>query len=326
MKKKISIFLIILSVLFILSAPHVPECFALDEPDIISDSALLYCFDTDDYICEKNIDEQAFPYSTTKIMTVYLAATMLDPDEVVTISVHVENISRVRDYSVMGLIRGEEVTVRDLMYGTMMLSGNDSATALGEYISGDEKAFGELMTETAKKMGCNNTNFTNPSGIRDGHHYTTARDLFIIAQTAFENETVRTIAGTKTYKAAATNKHEARTFHNIYDLIYESAAHVICMKTGSWDIDSTAVFMFKQGEFTFLGTVMKSGEPDSLTDEHTLINYARKYANQGWLIPKYGITYKKAALTGCLAGAAIFVIVLCAVTRGKRRKKTGAAS
>ena len=71
MKKKISIFLIILSVLFILSAPHVPECFALDEPDIISDSALLYCFDTDDYICEKNIDEQAFPYSTTKIMTVY---------------------------------------------------------------------------------------------------------------------------------------------------------------------------------------------------------------------------------------------------------------
>ena len=103
MKKKISIFLIILSVLFILSAPHVPECFALDEPDIISDSALLYCFDTDDYICEKNIDEQAFPYSTTKIMTVYLAATMLDPDEVVTISVHVENISRVRDYSVMGL-------------------------------------------------------------------------------------------------------------------------------------------------------------------------------------------------------------------------------
>ena len=173
-------------------------------------SAILMTQDKGEVIFEKDPDEIRYPASTTKILTVLLGILMVDDlEQKVTVTESALNIPA--DSSTMHLQVDEEIRFIDVLYGTMMLSGNDGANVIAETVSGSVDRFVNLMNETAAAYGCTSTHFMNAHGYHDDNHYTTARDLAIITRKAMQNETFREIARAVTYAIPRTNKQRART-------------------------------------------------------------------------------------------------------------------
>ncbi|WGX76742.1 hypothetical protein QJS64_06690 [Paraclostridium bifermentans] len=114
----------------------------------------------------------------------------------------------------MYLVPGEQVTVRQLLEGLLLVSGNDAAVVLAQHISGSIPEFANLMNEEAKKIGAKNTHFHNPNGLPDPEHYTSAYDMALMAREAMNNEDFRNIVNKKTIKVPATNLSPERTLIN----------------------------------------------------------------------------------------------------------------
>ena len=184
----------------------------LEAEMLVARSAILIEATTGEVLFEKNADEIMFPASTTKIMTAYIALQMADfENDVVTISQ--EAIDAVPPtYSKVPLSAGEEVKIEDLVTAMMVMSGNEAANAIAEYISGSIPAFARLMNDTAQMLGCSSfTHFSNPSGAHEETHYATARDLAIITQVAMQDERFAKIVALPQYDMPDTNKRPART-------------------------------------------------------------------------------------------------------------------
>lgn len=197
-------------------SPGAPEYDAakpedLEESQLTGWSCLVMEESTGDIIFEKNIDMILYPASTTKIMTVLLGAELCDLDEMVVVSENAVNIPD-PDATMLGLDVGEEIRMEDLLYGTLLRSGNDGAVAIAEHVCGSEYEFVNLMNEKARELGMTNTHFMNPHGLHDPNHYTTARDMALLARYAMSNPVFRQIAGTKSYSIPETNTHRARSF------------------------------------------------------------------------------------------------------------------
>lgn len=186
--------------------PEKPEELSPDQ--LYAKAAILIEASTGEVIMEKNADQTMFPASTTKIMTTLLGIMMGDMNQTVTMTetamVYEEGVSSI-DLEV-----GETINFSDLLYATMVRSGNDGANLIAETIAGDNYRFAELMNNAAAMYGCTNTHFSNPSGLHDPNHYTTARDMAKIARAAMENDTFRQIAGTYTYTLPRSNLNRSR--------------------------------------------------------------------------------------------------------------------
>lgn len=159
--------------------------------------------------------------STTKIMTALLIAEQCNPDARVRIPTEAVGI----EGSSMYLEAGEILTVRDLLYGLMLHSGNDAAVALAIYCAGDAGSFVDRMNQRAEQLGLQQTEFANPNGLDNEHNRSTAEDLARLAACALENELFREVVSTKTY----TNGIRTMTNHNKLLWRYEGA---IGVKTG----------------------------------------------------------------------------------------------
>ncbi len=133
--------------------------------------------------------------STTKILTAVIIIEECNLAEEITIPQEAEGTEGSSVY----LKAGERYSVEDLLYGLMLQSGNDCAVTLALHHSGSTEAFAQRMNERARRMGAYNSHFVNPHGLPDREHYTTARDLALIAAYAMENETFRNIVSTKYY-------------------------------------------------------------------------------------------------------------------------------
>ena len=151
----------------------------------------------------KNIYEQLYPASTTKILTCYLALQYGNLDDVVTVSENAADMAS--DSSVCGLKAGDQITLRDLLYGMMMRSGNDAAIAIAEHISGDVATFAGLMNTTAAALGATSSNFVNPNGLPDENHYTSVYDLYLLFNAAIQNQTFLDIIEATAYTANYTD-------------------------------------------------------------------------------------------------------------------------
>ncbi len=177
-------------------------------PSISAKQAILVEGETGEVLYEKNADEKGYPASTTKIMT---ALVVLDLCRQYDISIK-EKVKIPKEAvgvegSSLYLKAGETKTIEELLYGVMLRSGNDGATALAAVMGGNTEHFVRLMNEKAEALGCTGTHFVNPSGLSDEEHYTTARDLSTIARCAMENKTFRKVVKTKTWKEY-TNKNK----------------------------------------------------------------------------------------------------------------------
>ncbi len=165
--------------------------------------------------------------STTKIMTAITALENGVLNSVATISPNAYGV----EGSSMYLGLGEKLTLEELLWGLMLVSGNDAATAVAEHISGSVDKFAALMNTTAEKIGVKNTNFTNPHGLTDENHYTTAQDLAKITSYALENPKFREIVSTRTKNIPWENHDYDRHLvnHNKLLSMYEGC---IGVKTG----------------------------------------------------------------------------------------------
>lgn len=171
---------------------------------------------TGEVVYAQNIYDKLYPASTTKILTAYLVLKYCDNlDDYVTVSEHA--VDQDADSSVCGLSAGDVITVRQLLYGLLLRSGNDAAVALAEYISGSDTAFAELMNEEALALGATQSHFVNPNGLPDDDHYTSVYDLYLITRAAVTEETFLEIIHTASYDAvyADSNGNEVeRTWTN----------------------------------------------------------------------------------------------------------------
>lgn len=150
------------------------------------------------------------PASTTKIMTCLVVLEQADLNEDVVVS---ENASLTEGSSAY-LRKGEHLTVKELLYCLMLASANDAATALAEHVAGSIEDFAAMMNEKARSLGMKNTHFTNPHGLDDEEHRTTAYDLAILACSALDNPDFAKIAATKYITVGKEESRRTLTNHN----------------------------------------------------------------------------------------------------------------
>lgn len=151
-----------------------------------------------------NVHERLYPASTTKILTALTALKSCSPDDVVTVGRNGAAASFAADASVCGLLEGDQLTMRALLYGLLLESGNDSAVVIAEYIGGSVESFATMMNAQAKELRAVNTNFTTPHGLHDENHYTTAYDLYLIFNECIKYEEFVNIISVSSYTADIT--------------------------------------------------------------------------------------------------------------------------
>ncbi len=196
---------------------------ATEPPAVVADSAILIDAATGEVLFDKQMDKQKFPASTTKIMTGLLALENLELDKKVAIDTEVAYTAGSRIF----LIEGEEVTVEQLLNAMLVESANDAAVALAKQVSGTVPDFAVLMNDRAKELGAKNTHFSNPNGMPDETHLTTAYDLAMIAREAMSNDMFRSIVTTYKYTLPATNKQPERYLYNGNRLLFDENTKVM---------------------------------------------------------------------------------------------------
>jgi D-alanyl-D-alanine carboxypeptidase len=140
------------------------------------------------------------PASLTKIMTALIVAERADPDDVVRITVNGPELSLATDSTVMGIEPGQRLTVRDLLYGLLLRSGNDAALQLAQYAAGTVPRFVEMMNERAAELGLSDTHFTNPHGLDDPQLYTSALDIARLGGELLARPELAEIVRTRAYQ------------------------------------------------------------------------------------------------------------------------------
>lgn len=245
----------------------------LNDNDLNASAAILIEASTGMVVYEKNADVRMYPASTTKILTTYLAILMGDLDQTVTTSASALQLEE--NASVIPLSEGEQLPLENLLYATMVKSGNDGANLIAETISGSITAFAETMNQYAASIGCTNTHFANPSGLHDENHYTTVRDMALIAREAIQDETFAKIASTITYALPRTNMHGSRRLDSKMSELFSLYPEANGIKTG---YTSKAGYCFvgsaTRNGVTFISVVFKcSSYGECWSDTKRLMEY-----------------------------------------------------
>ena len=195
--------------------------------NVSAHSALLMEASSGNVVWQKNADDRMAMASTTKIMTALVALENSDMDEIVTVPPEAVGIEGSSIY----LFAGERITMEDLLYALLLSSANDAAAAIAIHIGESIEGFADMMNARAAELGLTDTHFVNPHGLYDEQHYTTARELAIIARKAMENEIFAEIVSTYKKTAALDGENGVRLFVNHNKLLhrYEGACGI---KTG----------------------------------------------------------------------------------------------
>ena len=181
----------------------------------LAGGAGVFNLDTKEVTYSQNLFGKLYPASTTKILTAYIIIKHCDLEEKVTVSA--DAVANMAGSSVCGINAGDQISVKDLLYGLMLVSGNDAANALAEYYSGSIEKFAKVMNEEALALGATNSHFANANGLPDDDHYTTVYDMYLIFQEAIKSQAFVDIISTKsidvTYQDANGND-VAKTWNN----------------------------------------------------------------------------------------------------------------
>ena len=177
--------------------------------NIVSNYAILIDLDKGSIVAEKNGKVRMNPASMTKVLTLLVAAEHIDNlEQPVTITQEMTDYSFANGCSSAGFERDETVTVKDLLYGTILPSGAEAAVGLAIHVSGSQEAFVDLMNEKLEELGLSESaHFTNCVGVYDDDHYCTPYDMAVIMGAALENDLCRQVLSAKTYTTSETEEH-----------------------------------------------------------------------------------------------------------------------
>ena len=220
---------------------------AITKPEITSEAGILYDVTNGRVLFEKNADEKLAPASTTKLM------------------------------------EGDQVSVKDCLYGLLLKSANEVANGLAEHVSGSISAFADLMNARAKELGCTNTHFVNPNGLNSDQQYTTCRDMAKIAAAAFANQTLCQIDSTLSYKFPATKAAAARTITPGHKMLYPNDsryyAGIVGGKTGyTSKAGNTLVTCVEKDGVRMVAVILKS-KSTHYADTKKMLDYGYQYVN-----------------------------------------------
>lgn len=191
------------------------NCFSSSKINTI-ESYLVMEVNSNRVLSKKNENEKMFMASTTKILTAIVIIENCNLNDEVLVTKKTTGIEGSSIY----LEPGEKLTVKQLLYGLMLRSGNDCAETLAVFCSNSIENFAELMNLTAKKIGANSSNFVNPHGLHNDNHYTTAYDLALISSYAIKNDTFKEIVSTKWIEIPFTTKNYNRKLKNKNKLLW----------------------------------------------------------------------------------------------------------
>lgn len=245
-------------------------------PEIGAQAAILMDANTGIILYAKNIHEELYPASTTKILTCLLAMENGNLDDMVS-------FSREAVFSVpvggsnMGMDVGQSITLEECLYGILVGSANEVANAAAEHIGGSIDNFVDMMNTRAAELGCTNSHFVNTNGLFDENHYTSAYDLALISTAFFQNEMLCKISNTPRYhfEATATQPDDFYliTKHRLVngEIPYEG---IVGGKTGYTDISrQTLVSCAEQNGMKLICVILKEESPAQFTDTVELFNY-----------------------------------------------------
>ena len=173
----------------------------ITEPTINSRAAIVYDRNSGTILFGKNENEKRKMASTTKIMTAIVVIENSNLDDIVTISSKAAGTGGSR----LGLHTNDKISVRDLVYGLMLCSGNDAAVALAEYVGNNISGFADLMNKKCTELNLSSTHFVTTHGLDNEEHYTTAYELAVITNYALKNNTFRNFVSTKNYTITINN-------------------------------------------------------------------------------------------------------------------------
>ena len=188
------------------------------EPSPSAISAILLDNRTNKVLYKKEENKKMYPASTTKILTAILVLENCNLNDVVTSSYNAI-MSVPEGYSIAKIQIGEQLTVEQLLELLLVYSANDAANVLAEYVGGSTDSFVAMMNTKINELGLTDSHFTNPYGLHDENHYTTAHDLAVIMQYCLKNENFRKIAGQASCAIPATNLYGPRSFDSTNELL-----------------------------------------------------------------------------------------------------------
>ncbi|MBQ1189987.1 MAG: D-alanyl-D-alanine carboxypeptidase [Lachnospiraceae bacterium] len=246
---------------------------------IEADGGILIDADSGTVLYSKNIHNTYYPASITKILTAYIIINHCDLDDTVTFTHSAVNTLEPGS-SILGARVGDKMSVRDCLYALLLQSANEVANALAEHCSGSVEAFAELMNEEAKKLGCVDSNFANPSGLNNPNHYTSAHDMSLIAKAAFSDPTFLEIDKTLYYDVPAGQLQQYPDGWRYYmhhrmmkknDSLYYSG--IIGGKTGYTSLAGNTLVTCAERDGLKLIAVVLNGHQTHYSDTKTLLDF-----------------------------------------------------
>ncbi len=204
-----------------------------EKPKITANAYVLYNPDNNEIVESKNQDKKMYPASLTKMLTA-LAVTKLcdDYSQKITVSENAIKSLYGTNSSKARILKGEKITVEQMLYLMLLPSGNDAAYALAEHFTTDSRNFIDYMNELAKSIGMNNSNFVNPHGLHDEKHFTTAKDLAILADAFMSNSKLCKIAKCTEFTMPQTNLQLEREIRTTNYLLREGNRYYYKYATG----------------------------------------------------------------------------------------------
>ncbi len=256
----------------------------IELPELASEAAALYDATTGQFLFTKEGDKAMYPASTTKLMTALLTVEDLSLDTVVTYSASATEDLESGAVTV-GLVDGDTLTVRDSLYALLLKSACEVANGLAEAVSGTQTEFVELMNARAAELGCTNTHFENPSGLNGASHYTTVKDMALIASAAISIDDLRTILQTRSYELPASKERSSLTITNGNKMLDTSSSYyyeeVIGGKTGyTSKAGNTLVEVADIDGHRLVAVVMKSNS-QHYDDATKLLDYGKALIEAG---------------------------------------------
>lgn len=250
------------------------------ELDIISDTYCVMDAASGQVLIEKGMNKQKAPASITKILTVALALDRGgNPDDRFVLDYKTCHSIEAGSTHV-ALTEGEEISLRDAMMATMVMSANDAANAVAQYSAGDMDSFIPLMNQKLQEIGAVNTQFANPNGLDQAGHYTTAYDMCLITQWAMGVEGFQEFYGALSYEMSPTNKQpQARPFSSRHNMLLKTMKYYYEGATGgklgyTYDARHTIVTTATRGDMTLICVAMDSPTTyDKYKDSHKLLDY-----------------------------------------------------
>lgn len=248
---------------------------AIDE----ADAGGLFDATSAETIYAKNVHKQLNPASLTKVMTAYIALKYGHLDDTLTASSNV--VITESGAQLLGIKEGDKMTLEQALNALLLYSANDAGVLIAEYLSGSVESFAAVMNDEALKIGATNTHFTNPHGLTDEEHYTTAYDLYLMFNAAMQYEEFRRIINTTEYKSTYKDRDgnpkniEIQTT-NAYlkgDVSTPEGVNVIGGKTGTTKAAKSCLILLSNGpdEHTYISVILGSTDHDSLYKNMTTL-------------------------------------------------------